>query len=380
MNNYLEKYRRITTSGDYFPEIDGLRFIAISTVVFFHIISTIHYDSISSVQGYELVTTFYKNGWQGVELFFAISGFIIGLPFAKQYILGGRKISYKSYFLRRVTRLEPPYLIIIILLYFLFAMLGKFTLSERFTSLLASMVYMNNVIFQDLNKLVLSVIWSLEIEVQFYVLAIIFAKVFMLPKLWRRLAIMAVIVGFPYLQKLYYPSVNTIYLYIQFFFIGFLLADLYLDEKRPKIPEILGMIMGLATIYVLLFVNHANGIGNHFLYLGSMIVFYYMAMHNKFWKKIMSIRWVAIIGGMCYTIYLIHGPVIGIVGDIGEYLKISDSYMPNLLLNTLISIPLVLFFSGLYFRLVERPCMDKTWPQKLWSFLRSKFSTVASDK
>jgi peptidoglycan/LPS O-acetylase OafA/YrhL len=380
MNNYLEKYRRITTSGDYFPEIDGLRFIAISTVVFFHIISTIHYDSISSVQGYELVTTFYKNGWQGVELFFAISGFIIGLPFAKQYILGGRKISYKSYFLRRVTRLEPPYLIMIILLYFLFAMLGKFTLSERFTSLLASMVYMNNVIFQDLNKLVLSVIWSLEIEVQFYVLAIIFAKVFMLPKLWRRLAIMAVIVGFPYLQKLYYPSVNTIYLYIQFFFIGFLLADLYLDEKRPKIPEILGMIMGLATIYVLLFVNHANGIGNHFLYLGSMIVFYYMAMHNKFWKKIMSIRWVAIIGGMCYTIYLIHGPVIGIVGDIGEYLKISDSYMPNLLLNTLISIPLVLFFSGLYFRLVERPCMDKTWPQKLWSFLRSKFSTVASDK
>jgi peptidoglycan/LPS O-acetylase OafA/YrhL len=326
------------------------------------------------------VTTFYKNGWQGVELFFAISGFIIGLPFAKQYILGGRKISYKSYFLRRVTRLEPPYLIMIILLYFLFAMLGKFTLSERFTSLLASMVYMNNVIFQDLNKLVLSVIWSLEIEVQFYVLAIIFAKVFMLPKLWRRLAIMAVIVGFPYLQKLYYPSVNTIYLYIQFFFIGFLLADLYLDEKRPKIPEILGMIMGLATIYVLLFVNHANGIGNHFLYLGSMIVFYYMAMHNKFWKKIMSIRWVAIIGGMCYTIYLIHGPVIGIVGDIGEYLKISDSYMPNLLLNTLISIPLVLFFSGLYFRLVERPCMDKTWPQKLWSFLRSKFSTVASDK
>jgi peptidoglycan/LPS O-acetylase OafA/YrhL len=380
MNNYLEKYRRITTSGDYFPEIDGLRFIAISTVVFFHIISTIHYDNISSVQGYELVTTFYKNGWQGVELFFAISGFIIGLPFAKQYILGGRKISYKSYFLRRVTRLEPPYLIMIILLYFLFAMLGKFTLSERFTSLLASMVYMNNVIFQDLNKLVLSVIWSLEIEVQFYVLAIIFAKVFMLPKLWRRLAIMAVIVGFPYLQKLYYPSVNTIYLYIQFFFIGFLLADLYLDEKRPKIPEILGMIMGLATIYVLLFVNHANCIGNHFLYLGSMIVFYYMAMHNKFWKKIMSIRWVAIIGGMCYTIYLIHGPVIGIVGDIGEYLKISDSYLPNLLLNTLISIPLVLFFSGLYFRLVERPCMDKTWPQKLWSFLRSKFSTVASDK
>ena len=403
MGNYLDKYRRITTSGDYFPEIDGLRFIAIGTVVLFHVISTIHYAKIPNGQDLDIISSFYNsgwqgvkdffsnfrilhlgtvlysNGWQGVELFFAISGFIIGLPFARQYINGGKKVSYRSYFLRRVTRLEPPYILMIIICFIIYVIIGKFTFAERFTSLIASMFYMNNVIFQDLNKLVISVIWSLEIEVQFYILAILFARVFMLPKTFRRIVIMAVIIGFPYLQKLYYPSMNTIYLYLQFFFIGFLLADFYLDEKRPKINETLGIVMGFFTILILLYLNHANGLINHYIFLGSMIVFYYLAMHNKFWKSVMSIRWVATIGGMCYTIYLVHAPVIGFIGDLGGYLRISDNYyLPNLLINTIICIPLVLFFSGIYFRLIERPCMDRTWPTKAWNFFRAKCTSVTT--
>lgn len=380
MASYLDKYRRITTSGDYFPEIDGLRFIAIATVVMFHIISTIHYAKIAQVQGYEAITLLYRNGWQGVELFFAISGFIIGLPFAKQYIHGGRKISYKSYFLRRITRLEPPYLFIIIFYFFFLIIVGEITFPERIDSLLVSMVYMNNIVYGDINVLVLSVIWSLEIEVQFYVLAIIFARVFMLPKFWRRLAILAVIIGFPLLQKLYYPDTKTIYQFIQFFFIGFLLADLYLDKERPKIPQLFGLILGFITLLILLYVNHAKGLVNHYFYLSSIIIFYYMAMHNPVWKRIMSIRWMAVIGGMCYTIYLVHGPVISFIGDIAHNFRITEHYLPNLFLNTLICLPLVLFFSAIYFRLIERPCMDKTWPTKLKIFFKTKYTSIISVK
>jgi len=380
MTSFLDKYRRITTSGDYFPEIDGLRFIAIATVVLFHIISTIHYDKIANVQGFDAITLLYRNGWQGVELFFAISGFIIGLPFAKQYILGGRKISYKSYFLRRLTRLEPPYLIILILSFILFIIVGKFTFAERIDSLLASMIYMNNIIYDDLHVLILSVIWSLEIEVQFYVLAILLARVFMLPKFLRRLAVIAVIIGFPLLQYEYYPDIKTIYQFIQFFFIGFLLADLYLDKERPKIPHILGIILGFVTLLVLLYVNHSKGLTNHYIYLSSIFIFYYLAMHNTFWKRTMSISWMAVIGGMCYTIYLIHAPVIDYIGDVAHNFRISEHYMPNLFLNTLISIPLILIFSAIYFRLIERPCMDKTWPQKLKKYLTAKLSTVTAVK
>src|SRR5689334_15938066 len=39
----LQHFRRITTSGGFIPEIDGLRFVAISTVVLFHIFSTLEH-------------------------------------------------------------------------------------------------------------------------------------------------------------------------------------------------------------------------------------------------------------------------------------------------------------------------------------------------
>ena len=53
----------------------------------------------------------------GVPLFFAISGMILGLPFARYWLLQGPKVSLRRYFLRRVTRLEPPYIASMLLLF-----------------------------------------------------------------------------------------------------------------------------------------------------------------------------------------------------------------------------------------------------------------------
>ena len=52
----------------------------------------------------------------GVLLFFTISGFILGLPFARQYLVAARPVSF-GFYRRRVTRLEPPYLISMLLLF-----------------------------------------------------------------------------------------------------------------------------------------------------------------------------------------------------------------------------------------------------------------------
>jgi peptidoglycan/LPS O-acetylase OafA/YrhL len=107
---FLQKFKRITYSTSYLPEVDGLRFLAIfSVVVIMHIPNYLndkfyHYQFIP--QGY------WKNfsiaGGHGVGLFFVISGFILSLPFAKWRLNKGKKISLKNYYLRRVTRLEPP--------------------------------------------------------------------------------------------------------------------------------------------------------------------------------------------------------------------------------------------------------------------------------
>ena len=88
----------------FIPQIDGLRFVAISSVALFHVYAALERGAIPPTLAFN--TDLAK---RGVELFFAISGFILGVPFASHYLLNAPKVDPKRYFLRRLTRLEPPY-------------------------------------------------------------------------------------------------------------------------------------------------------------------------------------------------------------------------------------------------------------------------------
>ena len=87
---FLAHISRETSSGRFIPEMDGLRFAAIGMVILFHL------------NGYLTSRSpFYRAapppsdwlgqaatvGFHGVELFFVISGFILGLPFFVFYML-----------------------------------------------------------------------------------------------------------------------------------------------------------------------------------------------------------------------------------------------------------------------------------------------------
>ncbi len=103
----LRRLLRVTTSGRIIPEIDGLRFLAISSVVLFHIydswrvrsgIAYVNHPAVS------LLNHFLSLGWMGVDLFFILSGFILGLPFARAYILKEDSAPPISrFYLRRLT-------------------------------------------------------------------------------------------------------------------------------------------------------------------------------------------------------------------------------------------------------------------------------------
>jgi hypothetical protein len=76
-------FRRITTQKRFIPQIDGLRFVAIASVVFFHIYSALEGRG-AIPPPIPLNLDLAK---RGVELFFAISGFILGVPFASHFLL-----------------------------------------------------------------------------------------------------------------------------------------------------------------------------------------------------------------------------------------------------------------------------------------------------
>ena len=171
--------RRITSGGNYIPEIDGLRFIAIASVVIYH---TYVQTDVRVVLGG--MPFWVEHLRRGVELFFIISGFILGLPFAKQYLAGGKQVRLGAYFLRRLTRLEPPY-ILILCIRAAAMLLATHALSYIAAHLLANILYVHS-LWYGYASVIHLVTWSLEIEVQFYCLAPLLAKVFLLRPAWMR--------------------------------------------------------------------------------------------------------------------------------------------------------------------------------------------------
>src|SRR4051812_47557294 len=115
------KFRRITTNQLYLREIDGMRFLSLMLVTLFHIrgyfLEKTHLKFTDNPADYYWFNKFFVNADRSVPLFFAISGFILCMPFAHHYINGGKKIHLKQYYIRRVTRLEPPYFIVMICIF-----------------------------------------------------------------------------------------------------------------------------------------------------------------------------------------------------------------------------------------------------------------------
>src|SRR5262245_10743057 len=62
---------------------------------------------------------FIAQGRYGVQLFFIISGFILALPFAAERLAGARPVRLKAFYLRRLTRLEPPYFLVLTIFFLL---------------------------------------------------------------------------------------------------------------------------------------------------------------------------------------------------------------------------------------------------------------------
>jgi len=122
---FWQLFFRITSSGNYIRELDGLRFLAIAAVLTAHTwgnwgnYTVMKYDLASPTTVEQLHLDLTLNGILGVQLFFIISGFILSLPWARHFLKGGTAIPLRKYYVRRLTRLEPPYIIAMVVYFIL---------------------------------------------------------------------------------------------------------------------------------------------------------------------------------------------------------------------------------------------------------------------
>ena len=78
-------------------------------------------------------------------------------------------------------------------------------------------------------------------------------------------------------------------------------------------------------------------------------------------NRLVTNPWITTIGGMCYSIYLLHNYVMAAAGFVTEPMAQTATFPVRLLVQLTLIGPVVLVVGALYFRLVERPCMNPDW-------------------
>jgi peptidoglycan/LPS O-acetylase OafA/YrhL len=382
----LNSFRRITQNGSFIPEVDGLRFIAIISVVLIHSYTEV----LNRIErGIALGATatqtaplpvdpsnphgflrFLGHGGYGVQLFFAISGFILAWPFARQRLQAGQKVGLGSYFLRRVTRLEPPYILMLVFRAVLLLAIGIQQARSILVHLIVSIFYLHNIVFAIASKIE-AVSWTLEIEVQFYCLAPLLTLIYKIPRAWlRRTLLICAIASAAPLQQAFLSRWSgarfvgafnlSILAFVQFFLVGLLVADLYVDGWN-RIPHTLWWDLISVPLWVFMFWFQPRT----FEFVGPLVlpILFVGAFKGVFIPRFLRNPFVTTIGGMCYSIYLTHRTAILMLQLL--LVRFHLHFFSWLVISLFLVAPAAIAVGAIYFRLIERPCMNPRWPQEL---------------
>jgi peptidoglycan/LPS O-acetylase OafA/YrhL len=361
------KLRRITTHGNWIPEIDGLRFVAIAATLLTHILSelVVRSGKFNPTQFHYNPLYLVDRGNRGVLLFFAISGFILAQPFLRQHLQHGQTVSLRAFFKRRLTRLEPPY-ILSLLLYAIAVAAYTHHIRPLLLPLLAHLVYVHN--FTTLDSINF-VTWSLEVEVQFYILVPLLGYLYAIPSATLRRGTMAALILASTICQHKVEGVASWSLpgQLQYFLVGFLLADLRANRTESTIHRWWDIIS--LAVWVAIFAMPQNG----WTYLlPPLILIAYLGVFNgPISRRIFSTEWIALTGGMCYSFYLMHMLVVAMAFKLTKRFIIPSNFLLTYAIQLVLLGGCIYLFCTAYFVLIERPCMDPNWPRKLKARLHS---------
>lgn len=313
----------------YRPDIDGLRALAVFSVLFFH-----------------LGFTTFGGGYVGVDVFFVISGFLI-TQLIRAEVQRTESFRFSNFYMRRARRLAPA-------LFFTFALCFAFAVVlfspsdfERFSgALVHAVVSLSNFYFWtesgyfDTAATVKPLLhtWSLSVEEQFY-LVWPATMVFLLLKAPRYAIPVALVFGGLFSLALnldFYggdsavirtvaPSIShwfsdgpaTIYYLAPFrvfeFAIGAGLVFVSRTKPSSRVISELASVLGLGLIlFAALSYTEATPFPTIYALvpcLGTALLIYY-ASSSRYCKLALSNRWIVRLGLISYSLYLIHWPII----------------------------------------------------------------------
>lgn len=344
-----------TDSGktmDYRKEIDGLRALAVLPVILFH-------------AGFET----FSGGFVGVDVFFAISGYLITTIILAELEQG--KFSIVNFYERRARRILPAlFLVMLASIPFAWVLLTPFDLNSFAESLIAVPLFVSNIFFwreggyfetsAELKPLLHT--WSLAVEEQYYVLFPLFLMLFWkYGKRWIRATL-----GLTFLASLIvaqwasYAKPDAAFYLLPTrgweLLIG-AFAAIYLSQtnqkKFSKCLSELGGWLGVVLIFYAVFA-YAKATPFPGFYalaptLGTALIILF-ANRQTIVGKFVGNKLFAGIGLISYSAYLWHQPVLA-------FARHWSTHLDQLLTSLLVTF--VLAISYLSWRFIERPFRSK---------------------
>lgn len=335
----------------YRPEIDGLRAVAVLSVVLNHL----------GVNGF-------GGGFVGVDVFFTISGYLITALLIKEMRDVG-KINFYDFYLRRIRRILPALLCSALLTF----VAAFFILTpQRFGAFGGSMLHalysVSNIFFYhesgyfDSGAILKPLLhtWSLGVEEQFYLVWPIFIMIIGVS--FRRLAIAAILLGG---SSLYFSVMVTendaaaAFFLMPFrgveFCLGAMVVLLEAWRKPGRVWVNDGLLAaGLLSIaFAVIFYDKATkfpGVAAVLPCLGAALCIYAGATARL--RVLLANRIAVGVGLISYSLYLVHWPIIVLYVYSFDVTEFSSSEI------FLISLMAMILSAAIYF------CIEKRFRRK----------------
>jgi len=352
----------------YFPNLNGLRFIAALMVVISHIELFKKYYSIPNL--YDNPELKYL-GKLGVMLFFVLSGFLITnlLIIEKKNF---NTIKIKNFYLRRIYKIWPIYFLISFIGFCILPYIEIFSVPNLMQSFFTGfklkvicqlffLPYAAPILYAFMPYTFQT--WSIGIEEQFYLFVPILIK-----KAKNLISILFIILFInlliKYLSVIYYykyPGIFSYYLYsfaITISFGGMLFGSITALIYQNNYYKILSVLYNKYLLFssCLLFIYFYLKYSIYFTwYYDEIYALFYsiiilnLATNQKF-KLLLEYKFFNYLGKISYSTYMIHNIAIAVVFNILSRLNC----MNNLMLYTL-TILLIYLLSALMYKLIETP-------------------------
>ncbi|EKY4018616.1 acyltransferase family protein [Enterobacter roggenkampii] len=296
----------------YRADIDGLRSIAVLSVVLFH-----------------FFPLFLQGGFVGVDIFFVISGFLIGKIIISE--IKENSFSFINFYKRRALRIFPALILVLGFSFFIgYSTLYEPELASLSKHIAAGSGFVSNLVLwsesgyfdASSNAKPLLHLWSLGVEEQFY----IFTPIILIFAIKRGIPLLKVLVtlmlaSFIYcLWSMHFD--RTANYYSPFSRMWELMAGVMLAFINISMPHAnaifkrFGNYISLAGMLLLslsvLFINESMKFPGYiavFPVLGSMMIIA-AGQNSHINSKILSAKPLVFIGLISYPLYLWHWPVV----------------------------------------------------------------------